>query len=119
MKRILVIEDDTDLADLLGTLLQLQGYGVEVAYDGSEGLAKIRAQPFDLVVTDLMMPSVSGWEVLEELRRSPEHSAIPVIVMSALAAGSRANGYGHSLVTKPFNLDTMLSTIEGLIGPSD
>jgi two-component system response regulator CpxR len=115
--RILLIEDEEDLADLLGQLLELQGYEVEVAYEGRAGLAKIRSQDFDLVITDLTMPVVSGWEVLEELRDSPEHSAIPVIVTSAGEARDKAKTYGHLFVAKPFGLNQMLAAIGTLVGP--
>ena len=117
MSRILLIEDEEDLADLLSQLLQIQGYQVEVAYEGRTGLAKIRSQAFDLVITDLTMPIVSGWEVLEELRESPEHSTIPVIVTSAGEARNQAKRYGHAFVAKPFALHQMLAAIDELIGP--
>lgn len=116
MKRILVIEDEKDLADLLADLLRLQGYDVAVAYDGKEGLAKIAAERFDLVITDLMMPVMSGWDVLDELANDPEHNDTPIIIASAGETQDTARKYGHAFVPKPFEIGRMLSTIDDLIG---
>ncbi len=118
MKRILVIEDEKDLADLLADLLQLQGYEVDVAYDGKEGLSKIGAQRFDLVITDLMMPVMSGWDVIEHLAHDPANSDMPVIIASAGETQETARKYGHAFIPKPFEIGRMLTTIDQLIGPS-
>lgn len=119
MKRILVIEDEKDLADLLADLLKVQGYDVDVAYDGREGLDKIAHRRPDLVITDMMMPVMSGWDVLEKLAKSPEHEDLPVIVASAGDTEETARKYGHPFIPKPFQIGTMLSTIDRLIGRPD
>lgn len=116
MKRILVVEDEKDLADLLAELLKLQGYAVEVAYDGKEGLSKVGALRFDLVITDLMMPIMSGWDLLEALADDPDNRDIPIIVASAGEIRDTAKSYGHAFVPKPFEISRMLGTVSELIG---
>ena len=84
-KKILVIEDEKELADLVKIRLQEHGYEVETAYDGEEGLAKIFSYEPDLIVLDLMLPKKGGLEVLKELRSSESSArSNPVIILSAL-----------------------------------
>lgn len=117
MTRVLVIEDHADLAFGLYTNLEIEGYEVRVARDGSEGLQMAVEQPPDLVVLDLMLPGMDGFEVIRRLRSSP--ATMPILVLSARgeeldkvrALRSGADDY----LTKPFGLMELLARIEALL----
>lgn len=79
--KIIVIDDDTAVTDLLSVLLKSHGFDVRVANNSVEGLGFIRDENFDLVVLDLMMPEMDGWEICKEVR---SFSQVPIIVLSAL-----------------------------------
>ena len=82
--RILIIDDDIILASLLQMTLELEGYDVTVANDGSEGLAKVTAEPFDLVLLDLVMPKIDGLKFLRLLNESDAKRPPVMIVSSAI-----------------------------------
>ena len=79
--KIIVIDDDTAVTDLLSVLLRSHGFDVRVTNNSVEGLGFIRDEEFDLVVLDLMMPEMDGWEICKEVR---SFSQVPIIVLSAL-----------------------------------
>jgi len=80
-KKIIVIDDDTAVTDLLSVLLRSHGFDVQATNNSVDGLSSIRDQKFDLVILDLMMPEMDGWEICKEVR---SFSDIPIIVLSAL-----------------------------------
>ncbi len=80
MPVILVVDDNQQMAELIQNLVQMEGYTAEVAYSGLEGLDRAREGMPDLILVDLMMPGISGWEMYEKLR---EFSSIPVIFVTA------------------------------------
>ncbi len=82
MKKIIFIEDEVDLKDLLKKKLENNGYEVDTAEDGEEGLNKIRAEKPDLILLDIIMPKKDGFEVMEELQEDEELRSIPVIIVS-------------------------------------
>jgi DNA-binding response OmpR family regulator len=79
--KIIVIDDDTAVTDLLSVLLRSHGFDVRVTNNSAEGLGFIRDEQFDLVILDLMMPEMDGWEICKEVRA---FSQVPIIVLSAL-----------------------------------
>lgn len=79
--KIIVIDDDTAVTDLLSVLLKSHGFDVRATNNSSEGLNLIRDDKFDLVILDLMMPEMDGWEICKEVRA---FSQVPIIVLSAL-----------------------------------
>ena len=81
---ILVVDDNEANRDLLRRRLQKQGYAVVVAENGSRAIELLQTQPFDLVLLDIMMPRMNGYQVLEQLKANPEWQYIPVMVISAL-----------------------------------
>src|ERR1043166_3710525 len=83
MATILVIEDDADIRDLMEAILESAGYDVVLAADGQEGLNKLKRKAYDLVVLDIMMPTMNGYEVLEQIRAMPSRASTPVIVVTA------------------------------------
>jgi two-component system sensor histidine kinase/response regulator len=110
---ILLIEDEARLRENLQTLLQSEGYCVMTAPNGAEGIKRLRQEPFDLVITDLVMPEVDGFQVLEYLKAySPE--TVVVVMTAYVSAGSvidalRKGAYDY--LSKPFEFDLMKATI--------
>lgn len=101
-KRILVIDDDCAVTDLFTVLLLTQGFAVSAAHDGRDGLLMARTTSPDLIVLDLLLPGMDGWEVCSSIRA---FSAVPIIVLSAVSEPSMVAsvldaGADHCL-TKP------------------
>ena len=115
-ERILVVEDETKIARFLRQGLTFEGYQVDVAYDGSEALSKLRAEPADLVILDIMLPHIDGMEVCRRLR---SFSAIPVLMLTARdAVQDRVKGLdsgADDYLVKPFALDELLARIRALL----
>jgi two-component system phosphate regulon response regulator PhoB len=118
-KRILIVEDERDMADLVAARLRKEGYQIDAAYDGAAGLDAIRARPPDLVLLDIMMPGLSGTDVLAEVRRDPRTAAVPVVMMTAkgreadVVAGLRLGADDY--VVKPFSLAVLIARIEAVL----
>lgn len=115
-RRILVVDDDDDIRALLEQLLSNAGYSVEAARDGRAALRTFHARPCDLVVLDLSMPELDGFETLERLR---DLSDVPVILLTARSGeidkvrGFRAGADDY--VVKPFGRQELLARIEALL----
>ncbi len=116
-KRILVIEDNPDLAYGLRNNLEIEGYEVEVAKDGTKGLSRARAARPDLVVLDLMLPGMDGFRVLRALR--DDGIAMPVLILTARGEeADKVRGLrlgADDYVTKPFGVLELLARIEALL----
>ena len=84
MAKILIIEDDRFLRELIARKLKNEGYEVAEAVDGEEGLKRIKEERPDLVLLDLILPGIDGFEVLEKAKKDPETAQIPVIILSNL-----------------------------------
>lgn len=112
MARILVVEDDVLTAQVIRDALTFHGYHVEVATDGEEGLALFVAVDFDLVLLDLVLPSVSGFEILAQMRL---RSDTPIIILTARDEGEeKVTGLdlgADDYVTKPFRSDELLARV--------
>jgi DNA-binding response OmpR family regulator len=87
-KRILLVEDDDSLANVYSTRLQAEGFDIRRVADGEEALASARTYKPDLVILDVMMPKVSGFDVLDILRNTPETANLKVIMLTALSQES-------------------------------
>lgn len=104
---VLVVDDDAEIRETLSALLQHEGYTVVRAENGVQALESLRRDHPACVLLDLMMPVMSGWEVLEEVQESEELSSIPIVVVSAMcAAGARA------CLQKPVDLDELLDVVD-------
>ena len=115
-ERILVVEDEPKIARFLRQGLTFEGYQVDVSYDGREALSKLRAEPVDLVILDVMLPHVDGMEVCRRLRG---FSAVPVLMLTARdAVQDRVRGLdsgADDYLVKPFALDELLARIRALL----
>ncbi len=85
-KRILVIEDDKFIASLLVGVLEKEGFEVDLALDGEDGLRKLEAELPDIILLDLILPGINGFEVLEKLKKGDATRKIPVIIISNLGS---------------------------------
>jgi two-component system alkaline phosphatase synthesis response regulator PhoP len=94
-KTILVVDDDSDFADSVVVLLERAGFATAVAYDGVECLKKAAASRPDAIVLDVMMPVKDGYQTCKELKASPETSAIPVLLLTAVASHVPTTKYTH------------------------
>jgi DNA-binding response OmpR family regulator len=122
--RVLIIEDEQDLASLVQVNLELAGYEALLASDGAEGLAYARRTKPDLILLDVMMPVLDGWQVLRALKDEPGLQDIPVIMLTALGEERdiiRGNLQGAlRYLTKPFEMRALLDAIEeGLREPTE
>jgi two-component system, OmpR family, response regulator len=117
MKHILVIEDDLDIGDMLGINLRDEGYAVELAINGIDGLNRLKNQSYDLLVLDLMLPGIDGLEICREVRRMPHY--LPIIIVSAKSAEpQRILGLelgADDYLTKPFSLHELIARIRALL----
>jgi CheY-like chemotaxis protein len=105
-RTVLVVDDDAEIRETLMALLAQEGYAVVGAANGEEALAALRRVHPSLMLLDLMMPVMSGWEVLEELQETGELADTPIIVVSAMCApGARA------CLRKPVDLDELLQAV--------
>jgi len=119
-KKILVAEDNPDLREMLTMRLEVYGYSVIPAGDGEEALKKAKEDGPDLLLLDLMMPKIDGFEVCRMLKFDDKYKDLPVIVLSALDQQSdrqRATECGaDAYFIKPFDLELLRVKIESLIG---
>lgn len=115
---VLVVEDDADLRELCSEILAEAGYAVSEASDGAEGLARLRERRPDLIVLDLRMPRVDGYEFLRRMRSLQVRPEPAVVVVSAVANRRRLSELGPlRLVTKPFEAEVLLDEVRSLLGP--
>ncbi|NLY66062.1 MAG: response regulator transcription factor [Tissierellia bacterium] len=112
MERILIIEDEEKIARFVELELIYEGYEVEKAYNGRDGLELFKAQPFDLILLDIMLPGINGIEVLRRIR---QFSDVPVILLTARDAVvdkvTGLDGGADDYITKPFAIEELLARI--------
>jgi two-component system cell cycle response regulator DivK len=119
-KRILVVEDQEDLRGILRDLLTGSGYEVVEAADGGEGVAKAKSESPDLILMDIQLPVLDGYETTRQIKADPNLKATPIIAVSSFAmkgdeAKARASGCDH-YVTKPYSPIQLLRIIRGFLG---
>ena len=107
-KKILVIEDETLMNRTIEFQLKKDGYEVDTALDGKSGIAKIEANPYDLIILDIMLPYVNGLEILAKIKQNDSRKYIPVIIISATGLEDTVlEGFklgANDFITKPFIL---------------
>lgn len=122
-KRILVVDDERHIVRLVQVNLERAGYEILTAYDGVEALEKVKTESPDMVVLDVMMPRMDGFEVLKNLQADPRYQNIPVIMLTAKAQDADifkgwASGVS-SYLTKPFNPRELLVFVERIFQSMD
>ncbi|MBF0120060.1 MAG: response regulator [Desulfobacterales bacterium] len=95
-KRVLVVDDEPDFASIVQANLKKEGFEVEVAYDGLECIEKVKANPPDAIVLDVMMPEMDGYEVCKKLKSDKNYENIPIIMLTAVADHVGSTRYSHS-----------------------
>lgn len=118
-KKILVIDDEPDLMELVAYNLRKEGFTVSSAFDGEEGLEKIRNNSFDLLILDLMLPGVQGGEVCRMVRSNPKTEALPIIMLTAKGGESdKIRGLdtgADDYITKPFSPKELIARVRALL----
>ena len=119
-KRILVVEDQEDLRGILRDLLAGSGYEMLEAPDGQTGVEKAKAEKPDLILMDIQMPVMDGYDATRRIKADPDLKPIPIVAVSSFAMKgdeekARDPGCDH-YVTKPYSPMQLLRTVRGLIG---
>jgi two-component system, cell cycle response regulator DivK len=121
MPKILLVEDNEMNRDMLSRRLRRKGYDVEVAADGVQGLALARAGGFDLILMDMSLPGLDGWEATRRLKSDPQTRPVPIIALTAHAmAGDREKAIEagcDDYDSKPVELPRLLEKIEARLAP--
>jgi len=119
MAKILLVEDNEMNRDMLSRRLQRKGYEVRMAVDGRQGVEMARSGGYDLVLMDMSLPEIDGWEATRQLRAVPETRSLPIIGLTAHAmAGDREKALEagcNDYDTKPVELPRLLAKIEALL----
>lgn len=118
--RILVVDDLPDNYVLLQTVLEIEGYVVEVADSGHAALESIASHPPDLILLDIMMPGMNGFEVTRRLRQNPSIPFIPILLVTGYNEPTPANGFdvgADGFIRKPIDFDDLLHQIRTILQP--
>jgi two-component system alkaline phosphatase synthesis response regulator PhoP len=123
-KRILVVDDEPDFCAIVQGQLEKEGFEVEIAYNGVEGLEKVHANPPDAIVLDVMMPEMDGYEVCRKLKVDEKCVDIPVVLLTAVASHVTSTRYTHrdgmsteadDYIAKPASAEEIAASIKRLI----
>jgi two-component system alkaline phosphatase synthesis response regulator PhoP len=118
-KKILVVDDDPNIMKLLTFRLSAEGYNVVTASDGQEALDKVRQEKPDLIILDITLPLLDGYQVCSTLRADEQYKYIPVVMLTAskemkeIAVGLESGAVAY--IQKPFKADVLLGIIKGFI----
>ncbi len=120
---ILIVDDEPGIVDIVRVNLLAEGYAVAGASTGKEALAKVRAEAPDLIILDVMLPDISGWQLLEVLEGSTSTAGIPVIILTARASDEdMLHGLEHGAVeyiTKPFYPEDLVASVKIILDVFD
>ena len=117
-RRILVVDDVADNLLLLQTVLETEGYDIDTALDGCLALAKIEASPPDLLLLDVMMPDMSGYEVTECIRQNDKLPFIPILLITAYDEVNVVEGLkigANGFIRKPIDFDLLLTKVREIL----
>jgi len=119
MAKVLTVDDSPSICQMIKLVLGPAGHTVEAAGDGAQGLAKAKAQAFDIVITDLNMPVMNGMAMIRALRKLPSFVGVPIVLLtteSDESVKSEAKAAGATgWLTKPFKPDQLLSVVAKLV----
>jgi two-component system alkaline phosphatase synthesis response regulator PhoP len=125
MKKVLLVDDDVEFCEATKLLLESKDYEVVLAYDGKEGLEKIRADKPDLVILDVMMPEINGYDVCVILKADEELKSIPVILLTAVDQSIFRTTYTQHMglmteaddyIAKPVEPEELVKRVESFTG---
>jgi DNA-binding response OmpR family regulator len=118
MKKIMVVDNEPDIVDLTRTVLELGGYTVVPSYSGEEALRKLEAEQVDLVLLDIMMPGMSGWDVFNRIKK--KNNTVKIAFMSVLEISDKRKqvlldeGLADYIM-KPFDKETLLQRVDKIL----
>ena len=118
-RRILVVDDDEAIREMVGTVLTEEGYLVDLAHNGEEAMRQVRQKSFDLVILDIMMPVMDGWEVASRMLCEEQTRSIPIIFLTALSSytdqlkGWRMGCFDY--ITKPFDIGLFMMRVRAAL----
>ena len=119
MPKILLVEDNEMNRDMLSRRLQRKGFEVEMAVDGLQGVQMALANPYDLILMDMSLPELDGWEATRRVREAPQAKRVPIIALTAHAmSGDREKAMAagcDDYDTKPVELERLLGKIQALL----
>jgi len=123
-KRILVVDDEPDFCAIVQGQLEKEGFAVELAYDGVQGLEKVQANPPDAIVLDVMMPEMDGYELCNKLKSDEKYVDIPIVLLTAVASHVTSTRYSHrdgmsteadDYIAKPASAEEIADSIKRLL----
>jgi two-component system alkaline phosphatase synthesis response regulator PhoP len=123
-RRILIVDDEPDFCSIVQGQLEKEGFDVDVAYNGVEGLEKVHASPPDAIVLDVMMPEMDGYEVCKKLKADEKYMDIPIILLTAVASHVTSTRYTHrdgmateadDYIAKPASAEDITESIKRLL----
>jgi len=124
-KRILIVDDEPDFSMIVQTYLEKEGFATELAYNGLEGYEKVKANPPDAIVLDVMMPEMDGYQLCAKLKKDPAYSEIPVVLLTAVADHVTSTRYSHydgmsmeadDYLPKPASAEDITASVKRLLG---
>ncbi|MDO9557878.1 MAG: response regulator [Coriobacteriia bacterium] len=121
-KKVLVVDDEPAIANLAKIKLTNQGFDVTTANSGKEALASVASDPPDVMVLDVMMPGMDGWEVASRMKGDPDTKHIPILMLTALGLGEESRPEFVNVdeyYTKPFDGATLVKIVRRLAGRDD
>ncbi len=123
-KRILVVDDEPDFCSIVQGQLEKEGFEVDVAYNGVEGIEKVHANPPDAIVLDVMMPEKDGYEMCAELKDDEKCCDIPIVLLTAVASHVTSTRYTHAdgmsteaddYIAKPASAEEISDSVKRLL----
>ncbi|RLI88746.1 MAG: two-component system response regulator [Candidatus Altiarchaeales archaeon] len=120
-KKILYVEDDEDTRNLVRMILRSKGYKVVTAYNGREGLKKLEEDGIDLVILDIMLPDMSGWDIFQKIKKDPGNRGVKVAFLSVIPVSEerldtlKKSGI-EDYITKPFDNDDLVRRVGRILG---
>jgi CheY-like chemotaxis protein len=118
-KKVLVIDDEADIREIVRMYLMEEGYDVFEASNGQEGILKAQCEQPDLIVLDIMMPGINGFEVAKHLKDDPNTKNIPIIILSVLAHDSQFRQGIMDYISKPFRQEDLVTTVHKIFEKMD
>jgi two-component system chemotaxis response regulator CheY len=119
MRRILSVDDSASIRQMVSFTLRGAGYELAEAVDGKDGLGKVSAGKFDLIITDLNMPNMDGIEMISAVRKLPGYAFVPILMLTTESqaekkdAGRKVGATGW--IVKPFNADQLVAVVQKLV----